>query len=212
MTSEAALPAVTVTPIRPAIRIDNEPDVVSRTAGQLAAGLANILTQAILDLQKHVSDDVLVLHDSVHRQQQEFAAAVQSLEELRERTNWLTATVHEQGSAGAAAQEKYEQLAADIAFLQQARVRQEDLSRSFSDRVDAILGRLDLQDRDLAALRSPVSDLSTRVDAVVHKLELQSGAFRHVHEGQTRWNAALDQVIEILTRARDSSGADPLPL
>jgi hypothetical protein len=65
--------------------LSDDPELLARAAGNLAKGLSDILTDAIRKLEMHLGKSVLVLQQSVERQQEGFSAAIEGLAEIKER-------------------------------------------------------------------------------------------------------------------------------
>jgi hypothetical protein len=117
--------------------------------------LARVLGQ-FAELQQRLAVQVSDLENSLHRQRQDVAAAVEQLPELRGRINWLMAGYYDRG-------------------------RQDQ----------AIAERISAQEAGLAALRETVSGLC---------------------EAQSRWNSALDEIIDVLLDARAVTLSPILPV
>jgi chromosome segregation ATPase len=189
----------------------------SNEVGPLAADLANSLMRAlevaIRDLQKQKSAEITALSDSVRQHREKLDATISLLTDLRDRIEHLTAAVSEEKSVGRAAQERCEQLAVAVVALQEADARHdsalaalsrsaEELSESFSGRLDALAGQVQSQGEEVAGVKSAVSEISSSVAALSARLDRQAEAIRSLCEAQNQREAALRQLFENLGRLR----------
>ena len=200
----------------PAGQETQEEQAVARLVSDVATGLTKVLVSAIQNLQQHIAGETQRLTSSFSQQLEKLQASVESLLPLKERIEQLTQTVHEQRSVGLAVQEKYEQLTATAAALEEANARHESelgvlrnetkkSSASTSQRLNALSARLGLQQEELSGLKSTVSEVSPRVAALVERLDRQAEAIRSFNEYHAQREAALDQLANALANLKESS-------
>jgi hypothetical protein len=192
-----------------------EETVAAKIAGDIAKGLANVLVGALQHLERHVTGEGRRLTSALSQRLDRLQASVESLQPLSGRIEDLV-------QAGAAVQEKYEQLAATTASLQKAdaqraadigalRAQVQELSSSSVARVDQICRRMEGQARDIASANSTFSELTSKFAAAAQRLERHADAIRSLHNEHTQRSAALDQIADALARLRPANG-QPLSL
>jgi chromosome segregation ATPase len=95
--------------------------------------------------------------------------------------------------------------AAELAELQhQTRA----FSQSASDRIDGLCKDLDVQQEDLAAIKTAVCNFAARVEALAVRLDRQADAVRSMYAAYSQRETELEQVVDGLARLR----AFPTPL
>jgi predicted nucleic acid-binding Zn-ribbon protein len=180
--------------------------LAARLAADIANGLTNILARAIHDLERHISLESGRLNSAFGERLDRLQSGVESLQPLHERLDHLVL-------AGAAVQEKYEQLAATTASLQEAharldtdmgavRLQLDELSASTSNRVDEACRRIEGQEREISTINSGISELASKVAVAAERLERHANAIRTIHESHQERAAVLGQVGELLDRLR----------
>ena len=83
-----------------------------------------------------------------------------------------------------------------------------ETSVSIAAKVDALAGGLDVQQQELSALQSKVSEVSSRVAVLFGRLDHQAEVIRSIYESPTMAEVAVEQFIEIWTRLKASSVPD----
>ncbi len=181
--------------------------------GDVANGLAKVLVSALQDLQQHIAGETRKLATSFNQQLDRLQATVESLLPLGERIEQLTGAISEQKAVGLAAHEKCSQLAAETALLREAdgrhenaisalRAEMQERTASVSERLDALTARLGLQQEEISAVKSSVSDLSPRVATLVERLDRQAEAIRSLYETESHRGAAMDELVNAMGRLR----------
>src|SRR5262249_48729992 len=177
---------------------------------KLAYGLARIFAVAMRDLEDHIAGENRKLGETVGRRLDSLQTSVQD----------LAAALSEQQAVGRAVQAKCEQLAASTAALQERDVRHEaglsalrnatqDLSKSATERIDALARELGLHQEDLTTIKSTTTDISSQVDNLVERLERQSEALRSLYATNAQRDTELDQLMDGLTKLRSTRTAAP---
>jgi len=202
---------------------DHDPS--ARLVSELAVSLARVLAGVFRQLNERQTDENRALGAAVEQQGQRLSDAVEQIAGLAGRIEYLVETASEQQSAGAEAQQSCGQLAAGLESLRESHGRREgavetlqnqlrELSDSVTERLDALLYRLGLQQEDLTEMKTATSELSPRVNQVVERLDRQAEAIRSLWDAQSHREAALSGLMEVLTRWKTSgaaAGAEPQP-
>jgi chromosome segregation ATPase len=126
---------------------------------------------------------------------------------MQSRFDKLGAIIEEQHSLSRSASDTYERLTAQIVEIQKRDTSREsvleelrretlDLSVSFSDRQDQVGGRLDLQQADVASLKSEIAQLKPSIEKAVERLERHSQAIRAIFEAEKRREETLQRLSE----------------
>ncbi|HZS52064.1 MAG TPA: hypothetical protein VFA54_14450 [Bryobacterales bacterium] len=187
--------------------------VVARLVGDVANGLAKVLVSALQDLEQHIAGETRKLATSFNQQLDRLQTTVESLLPLGERIEQLAGAIAEQKAVGLAAHEKCSQLAAETALLREAdgryenalgslRAEMQERTASVSERLEALTGRLGLQQEEISAVKSSVSDLSPRVATLVERLDRQAEAIRCLYETESHRGAAMDELVNAMGRLR----------
>jgi len=163
-----------------------------RLAADIAAGLSKVFTGAIHDLQRHILAETTNMTSTLGERLDKIQASVESLSPLDERLNGLA-------QATATLQEADARRGAELNAL---RVQVLDLSAVTTNRVDEVCRRIDDQERQISTANATTSDLAARMAAAATRLERHAAAIRVLHQEHNHRAAALDQVAEVLTRAR----------
>jgi chromosome segregation ATPase len=191
--------------------------LAARLASDIANGLTNILARAIQDLERHITVESGRLNSAFSERLDRLQSGVENLQPLHDRLDQLA-------HAGVAAQEKYEQLAATTASLQESharldtdmgalRLQLDELSVSTSSRVDEACRRIEGQERDISTINSGISEIASKVAAAAERLERHANAIRTIHESHEERAAVLGQVGELLDRLRSPQASpDPIAL
>ena len=82
------------------------------------------------------------------------------------------------------------------------RTEAKDFSTSITKQVDGVSTRLGLQHEELAGLKSNISDVSRKVAGFIERLDRQAEVIRALNETQVRRAAALDELLDVLTRLK----------
>ena len=178
--------------------MESEDDLRARVAGNLAMGLARVLVSAIRDLESHSLHDKAQLAATVHDHQKKLDLALTGLGEIRQR-------VEVEVQAG---------LESLREANQEHRASLEGLKMETSDRIDALVGRLQLQQEELSSLPPRFAEMiSPRVAAVVERLDKQAEAIRSICETGIQREVLLDELSEVLTRLKGSwNGGRKVPV
>ncbi|MBI3666492.1 MAG: hypothetical protein HY236_09780 [Acidobacteria bacterium] len=186
---------------RPAGEGTDGKDPVARVAEKLAGSLAGILAAAIRDFQDQTAGGGRELEDSFRQQQEKLEVAARDLAELKRRLDELAEAVSKQEARSAAREYTHAETAAALAKV---RHEMQELSASLTDRMNALFTRQELQQQALSDLEPAFSTISPRVNAVAERLDRQAQAIRSIVDAQTQRDTALDQLVEIFSRMKDS--------
>lgn len=167
-------------------QVESEEDLRARVAGNLAMGLARILVAAIRDLESSSVQEREQLVATVQDQRQKLDAAVTALGEVRAKVEI--------------------ELAQGIASLREADAHHdavlEGLKNETQDRIDALMGRLQLQQEELATLQPKFSEISPRVASVVQRLDRQADAIKAMCETGAHREVLLDELSGVLAKLK----------
>jgi len=191
-------------------RGDNE---VEQVTAALANDIARILVTAFQNLLGEKADESRTLSAAVRHQEDWLAATAERLTELSRKVDGLAETAAEQDAARIAAQERHEQLAASVGSVRESTelfestasaIRREmrELSDSMTDRLDALLCRVGMQQEEISAIKLGAGDLSPRVTAVTERLDRQAEAIRSIWETQSQRESVFDQLVDSLSRLK----------
>ena len=186
----------------------------ARLAGDITNGLTSVLVRAFEDLERHITAENVLLNATFAERLDKLQNSVESLQPLHDRLDQFV-------SAGLAAQEKVEELAAATVSLREANARldtdmgalrlmMDQLSASTSSHVDDACHRIEGQEREISRINSDFSDLAPKVAAAAERLERHANAIRTIHDSHQERTAVLGQVGELLDRLR-SAQAPPEP-
>jgi chromosome segregation ATPase len=105
----------------------------------------------------------------------------------------LSASTTQRIDAAAAAQKEADaRRAAEIAAL----------SQSLSERIDGICKELGVHQEDLSAIKTALGTFTNRVDALVERLDRQAEAVRSMYAAYSQRETELEQVVDGLARLR----------
>jgi len=183
----------------------SEEPLAVRVLTNVANGLANVLVGAVQDLERHMTGETRRLASALDERLDRLQATMESLQPLHERLDNLA-------KAGISVQEKYEELAAATASLQDAdarhreeigelRLQLQELS-SATTHIDEVCLRIEGQERQISTVNSIIAELSSRMAAAAERLERHTGAIRALHQGGQQRTFAVDQVVEVLSRMK----------
>jgi uncharacterized phage infection (PIP) family protein YhgE len=186
--------------------------LAARLASEIANGLINVLVRAFQDLEHHITNENGRLSSTFGERLDKLQNSVASLQPLNERLDDLV-------QAGTAAQERFEQLTATAASLQESHARldremgalkaqMDQVSASTSNRVDETCRRMDTQEREISTMNSGISELVSKVAAAADRLERHASAIRTIHDSHQDRAAVLGQVGELLDRLKSA----PVPV
>jgi hypothetical protein len=94
------------------------------------------------ELQQQIAEQVVALEDSVSQQRQDLALAMSQLPEIRERINWLIASVYEQSKKDESVRETLIRHDAALATLSEAVRRLHQAQSQWQSSMEEILGSL----------------------------------------------------------------------
>lgn len=156
-----------------------------------------VLRTETRDLAASVSERIAAtaaaLQESDLRQQ---AETVSLREQAREISNVVSQRID---AATASLQEADARQAAELAAL---RNETKEASNSLSGRIDAMCKELGVQQEDIAAVKSTLCGFSERVDAVVERLDRQAEALRSMYATYAQRETELEQLVDGLARLR----------
>jgi predicted nucleic acid-binding Zn-ribbon protein len=182
--------------------------LAARIAADIANGLTNVLVRAIQDLERHISTENDRLGSTFGQRLDRLQNSVEGFQVLHDRLDHLV-------QAGAAVEEKCDQLAATTTSLREAHARLDTdmaevrsqmdyVSASTSSRVDEACRRIEGQEREICTLNSGISELASRVTAAAERLERHANAIRTIHDSHQERTAVLGQVGELLERFKSA--------
>ncbi len=211
----AGQPSPAVFPLEAPGGADPVEDAQARVAGNLAMGLARVLVSAIRELENHSIDDRLAASTSFKEHQNKLDATMHSVLETKSRIEEMARTEQEHKETSEKAQQE---LWGEVATLRQVdaqhqaaieKAEQEarEQAVSFSDRMEALFGRLDLQQEEVNGLKPEVAEISPRVTSVIERLDRQAGAIRAMCESETQRESAVEELIQALRRLKQPAGA-----
>lgn len=186
---------------RPARGGTVQQDALDRLAENLAGSLAGMLAAAIRDFQEQTAGGNGTLEDTVRQQRENLDAAIDELAELKKQVARLAETVATQEALGASTEQQFVESAAGLAAL---RCEAQEQSALLSDLMNSLSTRLEAQQQVLSELEPGFASISPRVEAVVERLDRQAEAIRSISGAQAQRDTALDQLVEIFTRMRNS--------
>jgi DNA repair exonuclease SbcCD ATPase subunit len=161
-------------------------DSVERIAGELA----RTLLAAMRDLLKSVAGEGMTeIKGRVEALYEQFAAA------------------------NASAQEADKRREAELTNLRQETT---NISVSVTDRIQALVSRLEIQEQEVSEVKSAVLNISPRVAAAAERLERQAQAIHSLCQAYSEPQDAVDRLIEALVQWKGSlvtaQGADQATL
>lgn len=182
----------------------------------LAQSVSNAVVSAVSQLDHRRSEEKRTLEQNVREQSQRLDDALERLNQMQARFDKVAGMIEEQQTHALKASDTYERLTSQIAEIQNRDASREsvleelrretlDLSVSVSDRQDQTIGRLDLQQTDITALKSDVDSLKPSVEQAVQRLERHSQAIRAVFEAEKRREEALGRLSEAATNLKETT-------
>jgi methyl-accepting chemotaxis protein len=193
---------------------------LASTIDKLAYGLACTLTMAVRDLEAHIAAEARKVGDALGQRLEVLQAGMEHLAVLKPKLDDLNQAIAEQRHAGLLVEEKCQQLTDLTASLQETDARHEaelgalrsetrETSLTISGRIDSLSGELGVQQQSIGEVRSALTDVSVRTDSLVERLDGQAEAIRSLYANSAQREAALDQLMEALTRLKSSRGQAP---
>lgn len=185
----------------------------TRKVGDAVDRRLDTLQATLEDLSRFVGDQHAT-NNAVHGQLQQLTVRLEEtdarqasqLEALRAETTVVSSSLSERIDATVAAQHDSEaRQAADLTALQ---TETRASSQAVSERIDGICRDLDIQQDDIAAIKTTLGMFSSRVDALVERLDRQADAFRSMYTAYSQRETELEQVVDGLARLR----ACPTPM
>jgi chromosome segregation ATPase len=189
-------------------------------ADEVLTGLAHSVSQAVVSavsqLEHRRAEEKRTLERTVQDQSQRLESALDRIAQMNERFEKVARLIEEQQTHARSVSDTYERLTGEIAdihrrdagresILEELRRETLDLSVSVSDRQDQTSGRLDLQQTDIASLKTEIAALKPAVDQALERIERHSQVIRAVFEAEKRREEALGRLSEAATNLKDSS-------
>lgn len=182
----------------------------------LAQSVSNAVVSAVSQLEHRRAEEKRSLEQTVREQSQRLEDTLERLNQMQSRFDKVAGMIEEQQTHAQKASDYYERLTGEIAEIQKRdnsresvleELRREtlDLSVSVSDRQDQTIGRLDLQQNDIAALKSDMDALKPNIEQAVQRLERHSQAIRAVLEAEKRREEALGRLSDAATTLKEST-------
>jgi hypothetical protein len=173
---------------------------VTDVAATLANDLARCLAGAFQNLQHHISAENQKFNASLQQQIQRLQTSVDNVASLRQPVAELASAIAEQRSANAGQIERYEQLGATVATLEQSQTRNN--TELVTLRIEQLEMRATVSTHadDLAILKGTACETARRVAGMSDVLNRQNNVLRHLHAMETKRAAALERAFESLTR------------
>jgi len=186
-----------------------EQSFASRMAVDLANGLTNVLVRAIQDLDRHISLESERLNSTFGQRLDKLQSSVESLQPLHHRIEDLV-------QAGAAAQERFDILAATTALLGAAHQRLDtdiaglkaqidEVSASMDARIDEVCRRVELRGRELSSVQADASEVASKMAIAAERLERHATALRALHDSHRERTQVFGQMGELLHRLNHES-------
>jgi hypothetical protein len=187
---------------------------------ELARSVSQAVVGAVSNLERNRAAETQSLRDASRRHEEQLRAVTERLASVQSKLDQFVVTVSDQKSLLHASTEKYTELAALLETLRLADVTREttleelrretlDLSVSVSDRQDQVVGRLELQQADLAEIKGRLSDLTPKIDTAFARLDRQSQVIRSLLDAERRREAALQQLSDAASSLRSASPVLP---
>jgi chromosome segregation ATPase len=182
----------------------------------LAQSVSQAVVSAVSQLEHRRAEEKRSLEVAVHEQGQRLAGVLDRVAEMQSRFDKLNAIIEEQHNLSRSASDSYERLSAQIAEIQRRDTSREsvleelrretlDLSVSFSDRQDQVGGRLDLQQADVAGLKSEIAQLKPAIEKAAERLERHSQAIRAIFEAEKRREETLERLSEAAANLKSAT-------
>ncbi|MEX2304424.1 MAG: hypothetical protein WD733_26005 [Bryobacterales bacterium] len=189
-------------------------------ADEVLTGLAHSVSQAVVSavsqLEHRRAEEKRTLEHTVQEHSHRLEDALERISQLNGRFEKAARLIEEQQAHAQSASDTYERLTGEIAeihkrdnsresILEELRRETLDLSVSVSDRQDQTSGRLDLQQTDIAGLKTDFASLKPALDQALERIERHSQVIRAVFEAEKRREEALGRLSEAATNLKDSS-------
>jgi chromosome segregation ATPase len=183
-------------------------------------GLAHSVSQAVVSavsqLEHRRAEEKRTLEHTVQEQSHRLEDALERISQLNGRFEKVAHQIEEQQALALKASDTYERLTGEVAeihkrdtsresILDELRRETLDLSVSVSDRQDQTSGRLDLQQTDIAGLKTDFASLKPTLDQALERIERHSQVIRAVFEAEKRREEALGRLSEAATNLKESS-------
>ncbi len=178
--------------------------IISRLSSRLAQDIASALNEAVEDLHRDFDARVDEAATAFENRLTEITSRLRVISEVQERVGRLEQEVS--GSASAA-QDQLQLLSASILSLQETdqarRIESEQFSRNISAEFEGISSRVSAQEERIEVLASMVRDLSSKALSVAEQIDRQTGLLRSMQERQAQRAAALNAVLEGISKLRE---------
>lgn len=186
----------------------------------LASSVSHAVVGAVTNLEKHRAAQTQDIQNAIRHHDEQLRGVLERLTAVQQKLDEFARFASEHKSWAVSAGEKHDHLATEVESLRQSDASREasleelrretlDLSVSVSDRQDQMIGRLELQQADLAELKAGVGEVSPKLNAAVERIERQARALRSIFEAEKRREAALEQLNEAATNLKASVSQYP---
>ena len=157
-------------PDRPKVeeRLKVDEQAMANMAGKLADGLSKILTGAFQELERHFVGESRKISTSFEQQIGRLQSSVNSLAQFENKLEHLTQSVAQQGLAGTAMAQKYEQVAATVATLGETCGRHDNEIGAVRVEATALKTETTALRGETAVLRNDAKDFAT---VIVHQMD-----------------------------------------
>jgi len=157
-------------PVRPKVeeRLKVDEQAMANMAGKLADGLSKVLTGAFQELERHLVGESRKISTSFEQQIERLQSSVNGLTQFEVKLGHLTESVAQQGLAGTAMTQKYEQVAATIATLGETCGRHDNEIGAMRVEATALKTETTALRGETAVLRNDAKDFAT---VIVHQMD-----------------------------------------
>jgi outer membrane murein-binding lipoprotein Lpp len=149
-------------------RMKLDEQAMANMAGKLADGLSKILTGAFQELERHFVGESRKINTSFEQQIERLQSSINSLAQFEIKFEHLTESVAQQGLAGTAMAQKYEQVAAAVATLGDTCGRHENEIGAIRGEATALKTETTALRGETTVLRSDAKDFAT---VIVHQMD-----------------------------------------
>jgi outer membrane murein-binding lipoprotein Lpp len=149
-------------------RMKLDEQAMANMAGKLADGLSKILTGAFQELERHFVGESRKINTSFEQQIERLQSSINSLAQFEIKFEHLTESVSQQGLAGTAMAQKYEQVAAAVATLGDTCGRHENEIGAIRGEATALKTETTALRGETTVLRSDAKDFAT---VIVHQMD-----------------------------------------
>jgi uncharacterized phage infection (PIP) family protein YhgE len=162
--------AIASQPERPKMeeRLKTDEQAMASMAGKLADGLSKTLTNAFQELERHFVGESRKIATSFEQQIERLQSSVNSLAQFEIKFDHLKESVAQQGAAGVAVAQKYEQVAATVATLGETCGRHDNEIGAVRGEATALKAETTALRGETAVLRSDAKDFAT---VIVHQMD-----------------------------------------